>query len=65
MRSQTVLFLAMILGGAMAFPAFGEDANGIIDRIASGEQDFMAQMKGQQPYVETYIQELSPTEGVR
>jgi len=33
----------------------------VIDRIVAGEQQFLAQMKEVQPFVETYIQQMDPT----
>ena len=66
MNTSRLLSIALVLGCvSAAVPAFaGEEADQIIDRIVTGEQQFLSQMQDQQPFVETYIQELDPVESV-
>jgi hypothetical protein len=49
----------------MVVPAFAAGpADQIVDRIVAGEQQFLSQMQNQQPFVETYIQEMNFIESV-
>jgi hypothetical protein len=61
MRLVAILPAALILAGAAPVTASADEAaDQAIDRIVTGEQQFLAQMHGQKPFVETYVQELNP-----
>ncbi|HUP04917.1 MAG TPA: hypothetical protein VMU19_13065, partial [Bryobacteraceae bacterium] len=65
MRAPNLFFVLFAGGLTLAPAAFAaEQASEIVDKIVAGEQQFLDQMKDQQPVLEAYIQQMTPADTV-